>query len=397
MPPDDWWLKIMRSWTVGRIAGVPISVHPTVALLALILIIQQGVIVDRGIGGYVLGVVLVVCLFAAVVLHELGHTMMALHYGLEVNQITLSPVGGSAQIERSPRHSVAETLIAMSGPLVNLAIAVALLPLLALGIFIAGFGSFDDVMSEALHDVGPLSMLISFFLLNLILLGFNILPAFPMDGGRILRAVLASRVGRETGTRIAVLIGQAIGTILIISVVFTHLWALALIGAFVIYAAQAEWHDVRVEGAMRRLRVGAYALWDMGGLSPDHPLTFALRGGPRDCVVTTNGTVVGMVWRHQLLAELHGGAGNRTVSDIMDTNIATASLTDTVYDVQQWMERTDRWAIPVVDDRQQYRGIFTADRFVHVHRHVAETTPGPREMMAAWYGRAREWLRRGRQ
>ena len=383
----------MRTYTLGRFAGIPISVHPSVALLAVILILQQGFLVGRGVGGYLLAVVLVALLFGAVVLHEVGHALMARHFGLAVSDISLSPLGGVSRIERLPRDSMVELMVALAGPLVNLAIAVALVPPIVLLGFIAGYGSLDDLLTGTVSGVGLIPLLVSFWVVNLLLLVFNLLPAFPMDGGRILRSVLAGRLGRESGTRIAVLAGEALGLGLIVVAIDRQLWALILIGVFVLIAARAEWRDVQLEMAMRRLQVGAYALWDLGGLSPRHPLAFALRGGPRDSVVTENGVVVGMVWRHQLLHELQGGAGNRTIADVVDRDIVTADVTDTLYDIERWMQATDRWAIPVTEDGV-YRGIFTADRFVHIRRRIADGPGGPTRSVAWWTSRARRYLRR---
>jgi len=384
----------VRTYLLGRFAGIPISVHPSVALLAVILILQQGLLVDRGAAGYVLAGVLVALLFGAVLLHEFGHALMARHYGLSVSDISLSPLGGISRIESLPRNPNVEMVIALSGPLVNLAIGVALIPPIVILGFMAGYSSLSDVLRDTVSGVGLIPLLVSFSIVNLLLLVFNLLPAFPMDGGLIFRALLAGRMGRETGTRVAVLTGQGLGVALIIAAVVWQLWALILIGMFVIIAAEAEWRSVQLEAAMRRLKVGAYALWDMGGLSLDHPLTFALRGGPRDSVVTDdNGVVVGMVWRHQLLHELQGGAGRRTVADIVDRNIVTADVSDSLHDIEQWMQTTNRWAIPVTEDGY-YKGIFTADRFVHVRRRIADGSGGSRQIATGLVNGTRRYLRR---
>ena len=383
----------MRTYLLGRFAGIPISVHPSVALLAVILILQQGLLVDHGVAGYLLAVVLVGPLFGAVLLHEFGHALMAQHFGLRVSDISLSPLGGISRIERLPRNPGVEMVIALSGPLVNLAIAVALIPPIVLLGFIAGYSSVADVLRDTVSGVGLIPLLVSFSIVNLLLLVFNLLPAFPMDGGLIFRALLAGRLGRERGTRVAVLTGQALGVALVVAAVVWQLWALILIGVFIVVAAQAEWRSVQLETAMRRLRVGAYALWDMGGLSLDHPLTFALRGGPRDSVVTEGGVVVGMVWRHQLLHELQGGAGRRTVADIVDRNIVTADVNDSLYEIERWMQQTNRWAIPVTEDGY-YKGIFTADRFVHVRRRIADGSGHPRQWASGLIDDTRRYLRR---
>ena len=150
---------------------------------------------------------------------------------------------------------------------------------------------------------------------------------------------------------------------------------LPVFGLFIIFAARAEARMVRVESQMRRLRVGQYALWDMGGISPDDPLTFALRGGPRDMVVTSRGRVVGMLWRSQLLDGLQGGVAGRTVADVMDRSVYVADVDDSIFDVQQQMNRMQRWAVPVTE-KGLYRGIFTAERFVGLHRQLS---PGLQE------------------
>lgn len=383
----------MRTYLLGRFNGIPISVHPSVALLAVILIVQQGLLVDRGAAGYVLAVVLVGLLLGAVILHEFGHALMAQHFGLRVSDISLSPLGGISRIERLPRNPTVEMAIALSGPLVNLAIAVALVPPIVILGFIAGYSSVGDILRDTVSGAGLIPLLVSFFIVNLLLLVFNLLPAFPMDGGLIFRALLSGPMGRETGTRVAVLTGQGLGVAMIVAAILWQLWALILIGVFVIIAAQSEWRSVQLETAMRRLKVGAYALWDMGGLSLDHPLTFALRGGPRDSVVTEDGVVVGMVWRHQLLHELQGGAGRRTVADVVDRTIVTADVNDSLHDIEQWMQQTNLWAIPVTEDGY-YKGIFTADRFVHVRRRIADGSGGPRQFVTSLVTGTRRYLRR---
>ncbi|CAN0501097.1 unnamed protein product, partial [Phaeothamnion confervicola] len=99
------------------------------------------------------------------------------------------------------------------------------------------------------------------------------------------------------------------------------------------------------------------------------PLTFALRGGPRDIVVTENGYVLGMLWRTDLLEALRGGHADALVGDLMDSAIPVADIDDSIYDVQRRMNETNRWAVPVTEDGL-YRGIFTADRFVHLYRQI---------------------------
>jgi Zn-dependent protease len=386
---------MVQSLRLGRIREVEVKLHPTFGLVVLYVIFNWG----SGSAGLdsaaaiFYGLLLVGLVFVCVLLHELGHSFMAMHYGIRVHDVTLSVIGGVARIEHFPARPGTEILIALAGPAVNVAIMVALAPLVLLYGVIQGLSSPWEYL-ERLFDVSAGGLLLAVFYANAMIVLFNLLPAFPMDGGRILRAGLTLMVGRETGTRTAVLIGQGLAVILAVGSLFwLHSFSTPLIALFIIVVAQAEGRAVRLEGAMRRLRVGQFALWDMGGIAPHQPLTYALRGGPRDVAVTEDGQVVGMLWRNQLLHALRSGTHGMTVADVMDDTVMTADVDESVYDVQQRMNQLNRWAFPVIEDGQ-YRGIFTADRFVHVYqqlapfpaaaRHVAGFTTNVNQLIRAW-------------
>lgn len=386
---------MVQSLRLGRIREVEVKLHPTFGLVVLYVIFNWG----SGSAGLdsaaaiFYGLLLVGLVFVCVLLHELGHSFMAMHYGIRVHDVTLSVIGGVARIEHFPARPGTEILIALAGPAVNVAIMVALAPLVLLYGVIQGLSSPWQYL-ERLFDVSAGGLLLAVFYANAMIVLFNLLPAFPMDGGRILRAGLTLMVGRETGTRTAVLIGQGLAVILAVGSLFwLHSFSTPLIALFIIVVAQAEGRAVRLEGAMRRLRVGQFALWDMGGIAPHQPLTYALRGGPRDVAVTEDGQVVGMLWRNQLLHALRSGTHGMTVADVMDDTVMTADVDESVYDVQQRMNQLNRWAFPVIEDGQ-YRGIFTADRFVHVYqqlapfpaaaRHVAGFTTNVNQLIRAW-------------
>lgn len=366
---------MLRSFTIARVRGIEIRVHPSFLLVLFWVAFHWGLMDDRGLEALVYGTLLVFFVFFCVVLHELGHGFMALHYGVRVHDITLLPIGGVARLEHLPARPASEALIAVAGPLINVGIAVALVPPLLLMGVLKGFDSSVDYLAY-LDDMAPSGLLVYLFFTNVMLVLFNLLPAFPMDGGRVLRAGLSALVGREQATRIAVILGQVAAVALAIVGIWWGDFLLPLIGLFIIAAAYAEGRSVRMESAMRRLRVGQFALWDMGGISAHHPLTYALRGGPRDVVVTDGTRVIGMLWRHQLLPGLNGAVG-RSVAEVMDRNVETVDIDTSVYDVQQKMHELNRWAMPVTEDGH-YRGIFTADRFVHVYRYLNTQAGGPR-------------------
>lgn len=367
---------MLRSFRLGKIRGIDVNIHPTFGLVFVWALVQWGLSPNGGVTPFLLGCVFVVLVFFSVLLHELGHCAMALQYGTRVLDITLWPIGGVARIEQMPVHPRGEVLISLAGPAINLAIFVAILPVL---LFIAVVGGGDAVLSEGyfLDGISPIQLLTYLAIVNIVIMLFNLLPAFPMDGGRVLRAVLATPLGRERATSVAVGVGISFAVVMLAIGFWQRQLGLIIFAVFVMLAAHAEGRTVRVESAMRRLRVGQFALWDMGGVAPHHPLTFALRGGPRDLVVTDNGEVIGMLWRSQLLEGLNGGIAGRTIGDIMDTSVYIADVDDSVYEVQQQMIRRNRWAVPVTEGGQ-YRGIFTAERFVHLYRQIAPLPSPPK-------------------
>ena len=358
----------MRAFRVGRLLDIDVHIHPTFLLIIVWAILEWGIGPGGGPAALALGLLFVLLIVASVIIHEFGHVMMARQYGVKVLDVTLWPFGGVARIEQIPAAPRGEFMISLAGPAMNLAIFMALLPPLAL---IALIGGSDSLLVGAqLFEHITLTGLVTYVAVtNLMIMAFNMIPAFPVDGGRVLRAALTGVVGRERATSIAVVLG----TVLAVAAVAWGLWDRSLIliavGIFVAVAAQAEARAAHAESGMRRLRVGQFSLWDMGGISPEQPLTLALRGGPRDLVVTRNGEVVGMLWRTDLLNGLQGGADGRTVADVMDQSVHVADVNDSVLDVQRIMNRTNRWAVPVTENGQ-YRGIFTAERFVHLHRQV---------------------------
>lgn len=361
----------MQGISLGTFRGIDIRLHPSFLVVFLWVLVDWRRFGDQRGGSPVwFGVLFVVLVFAAVLAHEFGHALMARHFGVTVHDITLSLIGGVARMGPLPHRPGSEIAIAFAGPAVNVAVAVLVVPLAILTLVLSGSSGVDDI-GRQLFRPGLLSVVLIVVFSNLLLAVLNLVPAFPMDGGRILRAVLAERIGREQGTVVAVRFGQVLAAVLgIAAAVWLRSLALPLIAAFLIFAAQLELQSVRIEYTLRRLKVGQFAVWDMGGVSPDQTLAWALRGGPRDVVVTEHGKVVGMLWRNILLDQLGASSSNRLVRDAMDPTVRSVTVDDSIYDVEHRMAEADRWAVPVTEDGT-YRGIFTADRLSHVYRQLS--------------------------
>ncbi len=220
----------MRSWKIGHLAGIGIQVHWTFFLLPALAAFQ----VISGGGTWLAAVdtvLFVLAIFGCVVLHELGHALTARRFGIATHDITLLPIGGVARLARMPKNPWQELAIAAAGPAVNVAIAAAL----AIGLAVGG------LLTPAAAASGTATWFVNLIAVNLALVAFNLLPAFPMDGGRVLRSLLAMRLPYLRATRIAATTGQVLAVVLGLLglfVLFNPL--LMLVALFVFVAARGE-------------------------------------------------------------------------------------------------------------------------------------------------------------
>jgi Zn-dependent protease len=357
-----------RSFHIGSARGISIKVHPSFALVLLWVIYQWGIVAHAGLRGVVFGTLLLLAVFGCVVLHELAHAVMAIHYGLRVRDITLLPIGGVARIEHMTVGPRAEIAIALAGPAMNLALALAILPLIALVAFARHLHGLIDVLLYA-GQMSVTGFFLYLWIANILLAVFNLLPAFPMDGGRVLRAVLTHFRDRLTATRLAVIIGQVFAVLLAIFGVWIGDYMLPLVSLFILGGAYVEGRQVRIEMSLRKLDVGQFALWENGGIRPDVPVARAAHDHPRDMVVTENGDVVGMLWRHDVMSRLHSAYDGLYVRDVMDRRPAVVDVNDSLFEVFLWLSSSNKRAVAVVENGR-YRGIFTVDRLAHVYAQV---------------------------
>lgn len=225
--------RMRVSWNIGRVAGIDLYLHPTFLILLAFVGIWNGGLTT---------VLFVSALFGCVLLHELGHALMARRYGIKTEDITLYPIGGVARLQRMPRSPGAEIAIALAGPAVNIAIAIFLIPLVFL-LGVAGAFSTADLTAGG----GLAAWLLNLLLVNLILAGFNLIPAFPMDGGRVFRALLSSWLGRGKATEVAAIVGQALAIGFGLFCLFNGFLPQMILAAFIYLVARAELAQVRAE------------------------------------------------------------------------------------------------------------------------------------------------------
>jgi Zn-dependent protease/CBS domain-containing protein len=305
------------SWKIGRVAGIPIYVHWTFLVLIAWLVLGE-LLEGHDLAVALEGVGFVLALFGCVVLHELGHALTARRFGVPTADITLLPIGGVARLQRIPEHPPQELLVALAGPAVNVAIVVVLL---ALGV------RFPGNMADADHLIkarfGPKLLEVNVFLVL-----FNLLPAFPMDGGRVLRALLAMRLEYARATRIAASIGQfmAIGFGLLGLTGGNPI--LLLIALFVWIGAESEAVQVEERMVLKGVAVRAAMITDYRTLAPydtlGHAAEVLLAGAQHDFpVVTADGQTAGLLTRSDLMAGLSRGGPDARVADFARTAVGT--------------------------------------------------------------------------
>jgi Zn-dependent protease/CBS domain-containing protein len=298
------------SWKLGRVAGIDIYMHATFLLLLGWVGVshwRQG----GGPAGALWGVAFIVALFGCVLLHELGHSLVARRYGIATRDITLLPIGGVARLERMPDDPRQEIWVALGGPAVNVAIAAVLY------LWLAATGTFEPLDRLG---VATGSFLERLMVVNVSLVVFNMLPAFPMDGGRVLRALLARRMDYTRATQIAAGIGQGMAFLFGFLGLFTNPFLL-FIALFVWIGAAQEASLVQMRSALGGIPVGRAMITDFRTLAPRDPLARAveliLAGSQQDFPVVEDGRVAGILMRSDLLEALSRRGQDALVADTM--------------------------------------------------------------------------------
>lgn len=295
------------SLRIATIAGTEVRVHATFVLL-LVFVAFQAIADGLGPAGAREMVLLVCSLFFCVLLHEFGHVTAARRYGIKTPDITLWPIGGVARLERMPRKPWEEFVVAICGPLVNVAIALTIALVLAIPVSVSS--------NAAVHMGHPGHFFETLMMLNIFMVLFNLIPAFPMDGGRILRAVLNMVTGDYgKATRWAATIGQGIAVLVVASMLLGHWFhpTLLLMAFFVFYAAGQEATVVTEQEQVHDLRVSDAMMTNFQVLQPHAVLREAvemlLAGSQHDFpVLSESGGILGMVTRQRLIGALveHG-------------------------------------------------------------------------------------------
>lgn len=340
------------SWSIPivRIAGIQLRIHVTFLLLIAWVAL-----------GSASAAAFVLLLFLCVVLHEFGHAFAAKAYGINTPDITLLPIGGVARLERMPEEPKQELIIAIAGPMVNVIIAACLY------VVIGARGHVDPETAMRGGD-----MLIGLFQINVWLLLFNLLPAFPMDGGRVLRALLAARMTFARATQVAATVGQAfawcfgvIGLFGIPGVMHANPF-LIFIAFFVYIGASQEAALAQMRDVSRRFPVSSAMVREFRSLPDTATLEEAV-----DALLATSqhdfpvldqaGNVAGILTRHDLIAALRKNDATIRVGDVMRRDIPTVTTGTRFEEAFRIMQECNCPAVPVLDGMKRLVGLLTPE------------------------------------
>ncbi len=297
---------------VGTAAGIGIFLHWTFLLLIVGLFVFY-LLRGENLAAALVGVGVVGAVFLCVVLHELGHALAARRYNVPTRDITLYPIGGVARLQRIPEEPMKEFWIAVAGPAVNLVIAILLLlVILATG---ASFAP-SSILDPGTH------LLATLMWLNVVLVGFNLLPAFPMDGGRVLRALLATRTDYARATEIAANVGQGMAILFgLVGLVFFNPFLL-FIALFVYVGAQQEARQAMLRAVTQGVPVRQAMMTRFTRLAPEDTVADAvealLAGSDQDFPVVEGEAVVGVLTRKQLMKALSEHGRTVRVGDVLE-------------------------------------------------------------------------------
>ena len=342
-PDSVYWRRMKGSLKIGVVQGIGIYLHWTFAVLIGWLFVAS-LIQGETMGQALAPLLFLLALFGCVLLHELGHALTAKRFGIKTRDITLLPIGGLARLERIPEKPMQEFWVAIAGPMVNLVIALFLFAFLAVE---RGLEPFFDRASLANNFLVRLAWV------NLFLLAFNLLPAFPMDGGRVLRALLAGRLGRRRATQIAANIGQMMA-VLFGFIGFLSNPFLIFIAIFVYVGAQVEADLVETTALIEGLQVKDAMMTRFRTLAPqdtvETAITELLAGSQQDFPVVLDTGELAVLRRKDVLRGVTEHRTGAPVSEFVSRDCETVKSSASLERTLESMRQRECKTVPVADD-----------------------------------------------
>ncbi|HMX19339.1 MAG TPA: site-2 protease family protein [Anaerolineales bacterium] len=340
-------------WKLGKFAGIDVYVHATFLLL-IGWVGYSHWLEHRNWGEVLNGILFILALFVCVILHEYGHALTARKYGIKTRDITLYPIGGVARLERMPEKPIEELWVALMGPAVNVVIAAGLFAYLYLTSNLVPLNELTIASGNFLERL---------MTVNLSLVLFNLIPAFPMDGGRVLRALLAMRMDYVRATQIAATIGQGMALLFGLVGLFGNA-TLLFIAFFIWIGASQESGATQMKNAISGIPVGRAMLTEYKSLSPRDTLArmsqLLLAGSQHDFPVIDGERIVGVVTRDDFLMALTQHGEGIAISAVMKRDLPEVDSYEMVENALLRIQESGVPALPVTHGGQLV-GIVTAE------------------------------------
>jgi Zn-dependent protease len=295
---------------MGKIVGIDFRIHVTFFLLLIFIYVSA--LSQYGPKSAFMAVLFICAIFACVLIHEIGHSLIARRFGKEAKSITLLPIGGVATMEEMPEKPQQEIVMSIAGPLINLAIA---------GILFLFVSQWQGIRVLTMYPDSLSAFISELISVNIILAVFNLIPAFPMDGGRVLRGILALKMDYIQATSLAVSIGQGMSLFFIFFGLLFNIW-ITLIGVFIYIGAGSEKHEVMLRAVLRKVPASAVMTTNFQTLQPDKSLSqvleYVYHGCQDDFPVMGDSGIQGILTRKDILSAIHEKGINIMISDVMD-------------------------------------------------------------------------------
>jgi Zn-dependent protease/CBS domain-containing protein len=343
--------KIASAW------GIPIELHITfILLIAAVFILSYPDLYLP---------ILMIFLFFFVVIHELAHSVVARHYNIKVRKIVLYPIGGVSEIEEIPENPKIEWRMAIAGPLTSFAIGAILLALNQ----IITIATPATAITTTISTAG--SLILDLAVLNLILGAFNLIPAFPMDGGRVFRALLAEHMKFSDATKYAAYIGRILGIAMVMIGIFYNLW-LIIIGVFIYIGASEEAEQTIVSTTMARVRVKDVMYPEAAAVTPETTLADALevmfKARYHDALIEKDGTLQGVVTWNEIMKIDPAQRTNLKVEQLPSKQVSTFP-DESILEAYKIMNREKIDLIPVVQREAPTKvtGVLTSEGVAYAY------------------------------
>lgn len=349
-----------RALSFPKIAGINIYIHWTFSILIIWIIYSN---LRAGLTAVQVGwsVIFILSLFLCVTLHELGHALAARRFGILTKDITLYPIGGVAQLEKMPEKPQQELVVALAGPAVNFLITLLLIPVLL------NF-TWDIDENAKVLIIGPSNFLPMLGILNVWLALFNLIPAFPMDGGRVLRALLAMRMDRVKATQIAAGIGKLLAFGFVVTGFYLNPF-LIFIGLFIILGANAEEQMTKTQALLVNLKARDALMTNYLTLDKKLPISHAVKllldGQAKSFLITDNEHPCGVISSNDIVRGIKEFGEEDALHHITQTNLTYVDVEAPLSDVFSELKKS-KSPIVLVTSHDQMMGIIDVENLAEL-------------------------------